>query len=306
MTSGNDVGIALHRRNGALQWRMTFASLPLDDTPGSPWLLTTREVREAFDLTRRAGTPLDRVGLGPPLLGVKCGCNEAFVVTHEAARDARIEPSVLRPVVRGETIRAWRVLSTTEWIIWTHGDSDDGVNMPRASLPTHTAAWLSRWRSRLEARSDVHGRSIWWSLFRTPSASSSATRVVWSDLGRRPRAAVLAAGDRSVPLNTCYVIRVNDEADGFALAALLNSEIAAAWLNLIAEPAASGYHRYLGWTVGLLPVPSDWPRARGILAPIGRAAATAPPADSALNAAVADAYGLPIERLEPLLAWTTW
>jgi hypothetical protein len=42
------------------------------------------------------------------------------------------------------------------------------------------------------------------------------------------------------------------------------------------------------------------------LAPIARAAAAAPPPDGALTAAVADAYGLAVERLEPLLAWTTW
>ena len=332
MASNGDVSLALHLRSSVRRWRVPFASLPFDDSPGSPWLLVTPEVREAFDLVRRAGPSLDQSSLGPPLLGVKCGCNDAFVVTlassaadpaesttdhaivairgaHPDASDRRglIERALLRPVVRGESIKPWRVVPTTAWIIWTHGDGDSEVNTPRHPLPAHAAAWLENWRYRLAARSDLQHQSAWWSLFRTPSASSSATRVVWSDLGRRPRAAVLAAGDPSVPLNSCYVVRAADRTDAQALAVLLNSGVAAAWLNVIAEPAANDYRRYLAWTVGLLPVPRDWSRARALLAPIERAAAAgAPPDDEALTAAVADAYALPAADLQPLLTWTTW
>jgi hypothetical protein len=110
-----------------------------------------------------------------------------------------------------------------------------------------------------------------------------------------------------VPLNSCYVAAALDAADAHTLAALLNSAVAAAWLNVIAEPAANDYRRYLGWTVGLLPLPADWARARVLLGPIGGdAVAGKEPEDSALTLAVADAYGLPIDRLQPLLAWTTW
>ena len=270
---------------------MPFASLPFDGSPGSPWLLVPAEVRNAFDLVLCAGTSIDRTGFGAPLLGVKSGCNEAFVVKVDdgesdnvlaavraadragGVREGVVERELLRPVLRGETVRAWRVLATTEWMVWTHGDTNEDVATPIVELPAHAAAWLAPWRHRLEARSDVKNRLPWWSLFRTPSAARGGARVIWADLGRRPRAAVLSAGDRSVPLNSCYVVRVQDADDGHALAALLNSEVAAAWLNVIAEPAASGYRRYLGWTVGMLPVPPDWPRARSLLAPIGRAAA---------------------------------
>jgi hypothetical protein len=123
-------------------------------------------------------------------------------------------------------------------------------------------------------------------------------------MGKRPRAAVLAAGDPSVPLNTCYVIACDREEDAHALAALLNSAVAAAWLNALAEPARGGYHRYLGWTVALLPVPRDWERARTLLAPLGmRAFAGREPDDDELLRAVARAYHVRPGDLEPLLAW---
>jgi hypothetical protein len=127
---------------------------------------------------------------------------------------------------------------------------------------------------------------------------------VWSDFGRRPRAAVIPSGDDTVPLNSCYVLPCSDLVDALALAALLNSALAAAWLNTIAEPARGGWHRYLGWTIALLPVPNDWPRAREILAPIAeRAVLGEPPTDIDLLDAVCRAFRLKHSHVAPLLAW---
>ena len=92
--------------------------------------------------------------------------------------------------------------------------------------------------------------------------------------------------------------------DAFALCALLNSPLAAAWLNAIAEPARGGYHRYLGWTCARLPLPADWPRARALLAPLGRGgAAGAPPSDALLTRVACDAYGIEPVVVAPLLDW---
>jgi hypothetical protein len=108
-----------------------------------------------------------------------------------------------------------------------------------------------------------------------------------------------------VPLNSCYVISCDHEVDADALAALLNSPVAAAWLNALAEPARGGYRRYLGWTVALLPIPRDWARARDLLAPVATRAATGiEPEDEELLRTVARAYRVRLADLEPLLAWT--
>ena len=141
-------------------------------------------------------------------------------------------------------------------------------------------------------------------LFRTESADCARTRVVWSDFGRAPRAAILPAGDPTVPLNSCYVLPCSDPVDALALAALLNSALAAAFLNAIAEPARGGWHRYLAWTVELLPLPGNWARARTILAPLAeRALLGQAPTQGELLAAVTSAYRLRQEQLAPLVAW---
>ncbi len=209
---------------------------------------------------------------------------------------------MLRPLVRGETLDHWRTVAE-EWIVWTHASGDAGGG-PLAVLPPHTSAWLSPWRHRLATRTDCRGAEPWWALFRTESADAARVRVVWADFGRAPRATVLPAGDPTVALNTCYVARAPSLADGHALAALLNGPVAAAWLNVLAEPAQGGYRRYLGWTIALLPLPRDWPRARALLAPLAeRALAGAPLPEGELRRAALAAYDLPPEAVQALLAW---
>ena len=302
------------------RWCAPAASLPLREQPDSPWLLVPPDVRRAFDALAAAGTPLAGGRFGRPLLGVKCGCNHAFLLRHPdrgavtpwsaelradralRALAADVEPELLRPGVRGETLRAWRARAGVARILWTH----DPLGAPRAQLPPGARRWLERWRAELERRSDARQGGRWWSLFRTEAAGSDRPRVVWSDFGRAPRAAVLAAGDPTVPLNTCYALRCADERDALALAALLGSPLVAAWLSLVAEPARGGWRRYLAWTMALLPLPADWTRARDALAPIGaRGWCGDSVADEELGEAARDAYGVPASVVAPLLAWST-
>ncbi len=307
--------ISIHVRDRALSWTLASATdISLDHSDGSPWLLLPPAARSAFDRLAAISAPLARSALGRPHLGVKCGCNDAFVVTVDPlekasdglqrvsdadGRQARLESRLLRPVLRGEEVRQWSATARDQ-MVWPHGA--DGRPLP--SLPPHAARWLAPWRSKLERRTDLHGRAPWWSVFRVESASSSPARVVWADLAHEPRAAVLPPGDPTIPLNSCYAAICATLDDAYALAVILNSPVAAAWLDPLAEPARGGYRRYLGRTDALLPVPLDWPRARGILAPLGaRACAGSAPRQDELLAATLDAYGISREEIAPLLTW---
>jgi hypothetical protein len=293
----------------AVTWVMHPCELSLDATPGAPWLMLPAPARRAFDAFRDAGVALTASDLGAPLLGVKCGCNGAFVlrgvdggglVSINGSR-IDIEPELLRPLVRGEHLARWRVGATGEQLIWTHGP--DGL--PLEKLPARAERWLRGWRRRLIARSDARGSRRWWSLFRTDAAANDVSRVIWADFGREPRAAVLLPGDPAVPLNTCYAVRCRDPRDAFALAAILNSALARAWLAAIAEPARGGYRRYLGWTLSMFPLPRHWQRATRELADMAeRAIAGSPPCDADLLDAVVRAYDLRRNTITPLLDWS--
>ncbi|MEP6905629.1 MAG: hypothetical protein ABI875_06065, partial [Gemmatimonadales bacterium] len=291
-------GIAVvHRRQSAMHWPLDAAHLPFDTSPGSPWLIMPPAVREAFNRVRQNSVPLGVSPLGRPLLGVKTGCNEAFVMTPDAT--VMIEEDLLRPLHRGESIRPWKLRAPPERIIWTHDDRG-----PLSRLPRHALQWLGKWRRELETRSDARSAARWWTIFRTESAASSLPRVAWSDFGRAPRAAVLDANDPTVLLNSCYVARCPDIEDAYTLAALLNSPIIAAWLNALAEPARGGYRRYLGWTVSLMPLPGDWSAARDELVPLAkRAISGSPPDANTLLTAVLKTYRLRECDVEPLLLW---
>ena len=62
--------------------------------------------------------------------------------------------------------------------------------------------------------------------------------------------------------------------------------------------------RYMGWTMSLLPLPSDWGRARDILDPIGERAMSGTPVESEqLLEAVLEAYRMTKSDVEDLLSW---
>ena len=299
------------RTSRIVRWSASRSSLPFDSSDGSPWLLVPPAVRASFDRVRAAGVPMNESVFGRPLLGVKTGCNRAYIVRVEDVDGdlaqisngeftARVEREMIRPLVRGETLHPWSIVGAREAIVCPL--SSDGHNLK--TLPPLTRRWLQRYHARLAARSDLHAHEPWWSIFRTESAESSTPRVVWADFGTNPRAMVVEVGDRTIALNTCYITRCGDPTDAHALATLLNGPLASAWLALIAEPALGGYHRYLGWTMALLPIPLKWSSVRDELAQISVNYSDNSPSRADLLSASLRAYGLAPSEVEPLLSWT--
>jgi hypothetical protein len=298
--------IAEHRGGVRRSWRAAANLLPAFPADhAAPWLLLPPEPRAAFERLQLRGLPLAQSAFGPPMLGVKTGCNDAFclrrvaergVLTEVAAGDRRgvVETALLRPLLRGEAIGA-AVPDEHEMMIWTHDDS----GAPPRRLPHHAALWLAPHERRLRARTDLHPGMPWWTLFRTASASTARARVVWADVARSPRVLVLERGDPTVALNSCYVLSCTTSDDARALAALLRSPPCAAWLHALAEPARGGYLRHLAWTVALLPIPADWPAARHALLSL---TSESTPRDQITVAA--QAYGIDLEDILPLVEWS--
>ncbi len=220
---------AVHRKGSVLQWEMRADQLPLDHTRGSPWLLLPDQVRAAFEKLGSSGISLATSQFGRPVLGVKTGCNAAFIVEDTEAAPG-IEREFLRPIVRGETLSPWRMRKNSERIIWTHGK--DGA--PLRNLPPAILARLTKWRATLERRTDNHNSKLWWSLHRTDGVDSRQWRVIWCDFGKSPRALVAPSGSDLIPLNTCYVARCRSRDDALALMVLINGPLLSAWLNAIA------------------------------------------------------------------------
>ena len=207
------ITITIRSTRGTKTWRCPPHRLSIDGTPGSPWLLLPRDVRKAFKHVSRSAAPFRISRFGHPMLGVKTGCNDAYLVRLDSLdgdiarvsageRTGEIEREMLRPVIRGETLNHWTITDRSEYLLWTH--CDDGTS--RRAIPPLARRWLSSFRDTLVKRTDLHGSGIWWSVFRTESAGSEHPRVIWADFGLRPRAIVVQEGARFVALNTCYVV----------------------------------------------------------------------------------------------------
>ncbi|MFL5608408.1 MAG: Eco57I restriction-modification methylase domain-containing protein, partial [Gemmatimonadaceae bacterium] len=152
--AGDEAILGVRRRTLEVEWRAPPTAIRLDrDDDASPWLLMPPDVRQAFDRLRSRGHPLGESPLGRPTLGVKCGCNDAFVVeavggdrdqtiVRHQGREASLERSLVRPLLRGEAVAAWHVPPSRRGILWTHGP--DGP--PIRALPEGAARWLAPWR----------------------------------------------------------------------------------------------------------------------------------------------------------------
>ena len=306
-SAGRSIEMASHRAGRRTAWRASIADIPaFAGDAAAPWLMLPPEARTAFERLRDAGVPLADTFFGSPMLGVKSGCNEAFIVramkwrgdlvhVSDGARQGVVERSILRPLIRGETLTHHDEPDESELIIWTH----DSGGAPLRRLPRHAAHWLAPHEARLRARSDLRPGMPWWSLFRTPSANREKARVVWTDVAREPHVRVLEPGDPTVALNSCYVLRCEAPDDARAFAVLLRSPVCAAWLRALAEPARGGYLRHLAWTVALLPVPRQWSRASRALLAMKNGSSPTRHARTA-----ARAYGLTLDVIAPLLEWS--
>lgn len=267
--------------------------------PHAPWRLVPTAVRDAADALADAGTRWLDAPLPPPTLGLKTGCNAAFLVdSHALPPDLR---PFARPALRGDGVAPWATPPRGQHLVLPL--DDDAA--PLASLPTGIARHLAPHEHALRARADLKPRDPWWTLFRTDLVARGGWRVCWADIARSLRATLLPPQSTTVPLNSCYGVRCTDAIDALALLALLNAPLASAFLALVAEPARGGFLRFLGFTTTTLPLP-DWDRARHLLAPIAaRARRGDAPAPRTLHDATLAAYGLRHATVAPLLDWAT-
>lgn len=266
--------------------------------PG-PWILVPDRIRRALEAFAAAGPPLD--ALAPIVLGVKTGADGVFVGTEVERRarasrvrfgdgEAWIEREVLRPALRGRDVAAFAARATRV-ILWgcnRHGG-------PRIRVPRGAARYLERHAARLAARADFDAGPPW-TLFRT-RAALGPHGVVWPDLARTPRAAVLElAAPGAVPLNTCYVALAPDRETALAVAAVVNSSWAAAAALVRADEARGGYRRLNARAMACLPVPPAGPERRAVAqlsARLHECDEQTEASHAQLDRAIADALALP-------------
>ncbi|MDW8029809.1 MAG: hypothetical protein RMK94_15620, partial [Armatimonadota bacterium] len=159
----------------------------------------------------------------------------------------------LRPLLRGENIRAWR-FEIREWILWTH---DDATGEALKDLPPRAKAYFERHADALRRRSDYRSKQPIWTIFRV-SPEKLGDKVVWQELTNQMDAVFVPAfhcGQLLIPLQTAYLIPVPNREVGMTVSAWFNSLIVRAYLSTFTERARGSYFRHIAWSVACLPVP---------------------------------------------------
>jgi len=165
---------------------------------------------------------------GAPLYGIKTGLNEAFVIDTET-RDRLVKQDkksaeLLKPFLRGENIKRWRVEPEGLFLINTPKGKVDIDDYPAIR------DWLLPFKKQLERRAT---KQEWWELQQAQLAyhpQLSAPKIVYPDMSQGAKFSLDTSG--SLCGNTVYFI-ASDESE---LVALLNSKLA--WMHLFGEAEA--------------------------------------------------------------------
>lgn len=185
---------------------------------------------------------------GAPLYGIKTGLNEAFVIdTPTRDRLVAADPrsaDLLKPFLKGEDIRRWRVEPEGLWL----------VNTPKGmvDIEAYPAVrdWLLPFRDRLEARAT---KQEWWELQQAQVAyqpKMEAPYIVWPHFQDER---LFALDEDGWYLNNkCFFIPSNDR----ELLGFLNSRLGWWLLKTVARIKRGGYIEAEAQFVGQLAAPN--------------------------------------------------
>jgi len=208
------------------------AAMPRSRLTGGSWHFEGDALARLRDKIATGRKTLGEV-YGAPLYGIKTGLNEAFVIdTQTRDRLVAADPrsaDLLKPFLKGENIKRWRVEPEGLWL----------VNTPRGKVDVEAYPavrdWLLPFRDRLEARAT---QQEWWELQQAQLAyqpKMEAPKIVWPHF-QVQRMFALEGGDYYLN-NKCFFLPADDR----RLLGFLNSSVGWWQLRTIARIKRGGY-----------------------------------------------------------------
>lgn len=237
-------GIVVMRRGGSI-FELPSKALSSGEA-GSAWQLIPSDVLEVVSRLRKRFPTLERVLNRRPLMGIKTGANELFLLSDVQFRNGgvylpglqlNVPREALARVIRGRDVRRWRA-ERGSWML-----------LPPLRRGSRDRAWTGRVASALGIDVDSFRLSY-------VQPEHFGIKVVWKDVSRGLQALVLpatvtvdAAEFPMVPNQTLYLLEAATLQEAFALAALFNSTIFNALVIAVADRAKDWHYRYFGSTI---------------------------------------------------------
>ncbi len=208
-------------------------SMNTRDLSPDGWALTSPETLKLLRKLKDIGMPLgEYVDMGF-YMGVKTGCNAAFVIDESIGQQLIAEDinssELIKPVLRGRELRRWKTESVKEYLIaiassvnreWPWSDVRNDLEAERIFAETYPAIYqhLSNYRERLIARDD-RGRFYWELRSCVYYAEFKKPKVIYPQTAKSLYGCYDKAG--TFGLNNVYFIPTRD----LSLLAILNSRL---------------------------------------------------------------------------------
>ncbi|RKU21843.1 type I restriction endonuclease subunit M [Candidatus Poribacteria bacterium] len=210
-------------------------SFSMDSRDLSPdgWALTSSEVLRLLARLQQIGTPLEEYVDGGFYMGVKTGCNDAFIIDKPVCQKLIAENArsgeLIKPVLRGRNLRRWKANSTNEYLIviassanreWPWSDARNTSEAEQIFAETYPAVYnhLKGYRDQLIARGD-QGMFYWELRSCVYYAEFKKPKVIYPQTAKALYGCYDTAG--TFGLNNVYFIPTRD----LSLLAVLNSRL---------------------------------------------------------------------------------
>lgn len=310
-----------------IQWDHAHA-LPYTDLPqGAPWIFLPPG--ESHLLRRlRAEHPTLADASAAIIVGLQTSADHIFhleriddhhyrPLADRHAAPVRLEPGLLRPLIRGPDARRYRSPGTTAFLLFPYDDTPG--RPPRLLRPAeiqhhhpHTWRYLTAHESPLRARehNTFNNDDTWYRLGRSQNLDKQRRRKLGvAQTVKNLRVFYDRSGAycfSNVRVNAILMIDDDDET-GWFLLGLLNGAVADFVFRRLAKPKSGGYHEANKQFIAPLPVPRADPVTKADIAARARALqslhdtdadpATLAAAEQAMNEVLYDLHGLtPAER----------
>jgi len=195
--------------------------------------------------------------------GIVTGRNSVFLVDQDTIEQYELEPSSIRPCLRGSDVRAYQISEPKHSVIYPY--ESKGVRTTALSESTLRARWPNTYAYLVDRRQELSGRDYF-------ERSSKAWFELWNqrdaDALSRPKIVVpeLAEGNRFALANSEVVygdtvcgFPVSEEGKAGLLLAILNSSLIEWYFKQTSVPKANGFFIYK--TMFLRGIPMRIPEA---------------------------------------------
>jgi hypothetical protein len=201
--------------------------IPRSRLSAAAWSLENPQVDALMQKIRSVGVPLVDFAGTKPLLGIKTGLNEAFLIDEDTRKKIIDQDpnasSIIRPYLRGQDLERWSPYWSNLWIIflksshnfsWKWHDQDEISEKTFHQEFPSIYNWLRPFKEKLQRRQDKG--KYWWEL-RSCSFYErfECSKIIYQEIQYHPSFCWDNSGN--LTNNKCFIIPTSSK---FLLAAL--------------------------------------------------------------------------------------